>query len=77
LWAAGVPRAPPGGGGGGGGGGSTNSLGGKGVGVNILEDARRCSVLYIRHYFVLCSLSWRVQDKFAEAEILVILCKRI
>jgi hypothetical protein len=33
-------------------GGRTHSLGGKGGGVNILEDARHCSVLYIRKYFV-------------------------
>jgi hypothetical protein len=31
----------------------THSLGGKGYGVNILEDARYCSVLYIRKYFVM------------------------
>ncbi len=31
----------------------THSLGGEGGGgVNILEDARHCSVLYIRKYFV-------------------------
>ncbi len=36
-----------------GGRGWTNSQGGKGVGVNIMEDARHCSVLYIRNYFVL------------------------
>ncbi len=34
------PPAPP------------HSLGGEGGGVNILEDARHCSVLYIRKYFV-------------------------
>jgi hypothetical protein len=28
----------------------------RGWGVNILEDARHCSVLYIRKYFVLYSL---------------------
>ncbi len=33
-------------------GGKTHSLGGEGVGVNILEDARHSSVLYICKYFV-------------------------
>jgi hypothetical protein len=33
-------------------GGKTHSLGEEGVGVNSLEDARHCSVLYIRKYFV-------------------------
>jgi hypothetical protein len=33
-------------------GGRTHSLGGKGVGVNILEDTRHSSVLYICKYFV-------------------------
>jgi hypothetical protein len=32
--------------------GRTHSLGGEGVGVNILEDARHSSVLYICKYFV-------------------------
>jgi hypothetical protein len=34
-------------------GGRTHSLGGEGVGVNILEKARHCSVLYVCKYFVL------------------------
>jgi hypothetical protein len=38
-------------------GGRTHSLGGEGGwGVNILEDARHCSVLYIRKYFVVLSI---------------------
>jgi hypothetical protein len=37
-------------------GGTTHSLGGEGIGVNILEDARHCSVLYIRKCFVLYSI---------------------
>jgi hypothetical protein len=32
--------------------GKDHSLGGEGVGVNISEDARHCSVLYICKYFV-------------------------
>ncbi len=32
-------------------GGRTHSLGGEGVGVKILEDARHCSVLYICKYW--------------------------
>jgi hypothetical protein len=32
--------------------GENTLAGGEGVGVNILEDARHCSVLYIRKYFV-------------------------
>jgi hypothetical protein len=33
-------------------GGRTHSLGGEGVGVNILEDVRHTSVLYVCKYFV-------------------------
>jgi hypothetical protein len=36
--------------------GRTHSLGGEGVGVNILEDSRHCSVLYICKCFVLYSI---------------------
>jgi hypothetical protein len=32
-------------------GGRTHSLGGEGVGVNSLEGARHCSVLYLCKYF--------------------------
>ncbi len=41
---------------GGGGGGLTRWVE-RGWGVNILEDARHCSVLFIRKYFVVCWVS--------------------
>ncbi len=46
-------------------GGRTHSLGGEGVGVNILEDARHSSVLYICKYFVGCShpLIWEEKGR--------------
>jgi hypothetical protein len=42
-------------------GGRTNSLGGQGLGwgVNILEAARHCFVLYLRKYFVIYSMQFR------------------
>jgi hypothetical protein len=46
------------------GGGGTHSPGGEGVGVNILENARHCSVLYIRKYFVDETFSCRDRKRF-------------
>jgi hypothetical protein len=32
-----------------------------GWGVNILEDARHCSVLYIRRYFVVIKIGYKMK----------------
>jgi hypothetical protein len=44
-------------------GGRTHSLGGEGVGVNILEDARHSSVLYICKYFVVLRIYFTIIRK--------------
>ncbi len=44
----------------------THSLGGERWGVNILEDARHCSALYIRKYFVVLAQSGSYMDYKVE-----------
>jgi hypothetical protein len=42
--------------------GMTHSLGGEGVGGHYLKDARHCSALYIRKYFVVFAQSGSYMD---------------
>jgi hypothetical protein len=46
-------------------GGRTHSLSGEGVGVNILEDTRHGSVLYVCKYFVILIL-YRMEINILE-----------
>ncbi len=47
----------------------------RGWGVNMLEDARHCSVLYIRKYFVLLCQRFSVGEEVRSASSLVVYSK--
>ncbi len=51
-------------------GGRTHSLGGEGWGVNLLEDVRHSSVLYICRYFVVCTIPQSVRKLSPPRELL-------
>ncbi len=58
-------------------GGRTHSLGGEGVGVNSLEDARHCSVLYICNYFVVTTFADFPPDFKASLVYSVNMCRYV